>query len=404
MPVVTTSDNQSQNNFFDDRDFSDRVGMVQLFNTSQRGQGNPVIRLFENDRIIMHFDLLDNDFAYLYAKIDHCNADWEKSGLNDIEYLDEYNEIPINDYQFSEGNITPYVSYSFTIPPVTKSGNFAISIYEDGTNKLLLTRRFLVVEKQASIDQSMGNSNDIGSRMSHQQIEFALKYSNLNVNNPFQDIKVVLLQNHNWNIAIRGLQPTLTKLEDNYLEYRHFNMENNFAGLNEFRFFDIRLLGTRGNNILRVTRSPRGIEAYVQPDKSKKDQVYSEPLLQDLNGRFYLSNIDPNEMNSQSEYAWVNFELKSDPVQGDVFVTGRFTNWSLTSDNKLTYNSASNSYKGSIYLKQGFYNYMYWLRSTNRPYYHFEGSHYQAQNEYEILVYFREQGRIYDRLVGYEFF
>lgn len=404
VPVVTTSSSQNQLKVYKDKDFSDRVGIVQLFNTGQRGGGNPIIYLKKNENIIMHFDLLENDFKYLYAKIDHCNANWEKSSLNDIEYMSEYNEIPINNYQFSEGNITPYVTYSFQVPPVLISGNYAVSIYEEGTNKLLFVRRFCVVENIMRIDQSMSNSNDIGSRKSHHQIQFSLKYSGLNVLDPNSDIKVVMLQNHNWNIAISGLRPTLARMEDNYLEYNHFDLENNFPGLNEFRFFDIRLLSTRGNNISKVKTTPRGIEAYVQPDESKLNQVYSEPLIRDLNGKFFLQNIDPNELDSQSEYAWVNFELKTPRVNGNIYVAGRYNNWSMDEENKLYYNESAGSYQGSLYLKQGFYNYMYWVDSQDVPYYHFSGSHFQTRNEYEILVYFREQGKVYDRLVGYKFF
>jgi hypothetical protein len=404
VPVVTTSDNGSNSSHFSDKDLSNNVGIVRFYVNAQNGYGNPIINMERNERLVLKFDLLENDFRYMNARIFHCNADWKKSGLNEIEYLNEYNEIPINNYQFSEGNLTPYVSYSFEIPRVTRSGNYAIGIFDDATKQLLFTRRFMVLERKSGIVQDMGVSNDVGSRMSHQQLEFSITYSDLNVLSPMQDIKVTILQNHNWNIALTGLTPRLVRMEDNYLEYRHFDLENNFAGLNEFRYFDIRVLGTRGNNIERVGRSQRGIEVFVQKDKSKKDEFYSEPLLEDLNGGFYLSNIDINEIDSQSEYAWVNFKLETSRIPGEVYVTGRFNNWSLNKQNMLSYDESAKAYTGSVYLKQGFYNYMYWVKSPDIPYYYYEGSHFQARNEYEILVYFREPGKIYDRLVGYTFF
>ena len=70
----------------------------------------------------------------------------------------------------------------------------------------------------------------------------------------------------------------------------------------------------------------------------------------------------------------------------------------------MTYNASTGFYETSILLKQGFYNYMYFVKSPNLPYYYFEGSHQETQNRYEIFVYFREQGKIFDRIVGYRRF
>jgi hypothetical protein len=80
------------------------------------------------------------------------------------------------------------------------------------------------------------------------------------------------------------------------------------------------------------------------------------------------------------------------------------TNWNLLPENKMIYNTQSRAYEGSLFLKQGWYNYEYLFMPDSpqgevRRY--FEGSHYEAENEYLILIYYRSRGSRFDRLVGY---
>lgn len=401
--MVTTSSSSDGSEIYSDQDFSEQVGYAQLLPASNYDPATftPVIELRSQERLLLNFDLLEENYRFLTAKIIQCDADWTASSLRDIEYLNEYNEFPINNYVFSESNFTPFVSYTFPIPRVSKSGNYVVAIYDDDSDELLFTRRFLVYEKASGIDHTLTISSGISDRNKSHQVEFAINYGNLKLVNPLADISVVLLQNHNWNLAIDDLEPTDIRTENSMLEYRHFNLENNFFGLNEFRFFDIRVLSSRGNRIRRITTSTRGIEAFVQEDPNRETDIYKEPLMEDLNGGFYLRNMDINESQLQSDYVWVNFELDSRPVPGDLYVAGRFNNWELNAANRMIYDPTSESYKGEVYLKQGYYNYMYFLRSEDLPHHKFEGTHFQTRNFYEILVYYREPGTIYDRLVGY---
>ena len=61
-------------------------------------------------------------------------------------------------------------------------------------------------------------------------------------------------------------------------------------------------------------------------------------------------------------------------------------------------------YESSVYLKQGYYNYLYALNDTSTgkvDVSYIEGTHYETQNEYYIYVYYREIGKTYDQLIGY---
>ena len=67
----------------------------------------------------------------------------------------------------------------------------------------------------------------------------------------------------------------------------------------------------------------------------------------------------------------------------------------------MQYDSVQRIYTSRILLKQGWYDYQYVLKSRELPYYHFEGSHFETENYYEIFVYHRPYMPRADLLVGY---
>ncbi|MEQ8473079.1 MAG: DUF5103 domain-containing protein [Marinoscillum sp.] len=388
-----------------DRNYESSIGMVQLFPTSTTANFNnleyPVIALNDRSGVTLEFDLLQKNADYVNVRFIHCNSDWTRSNLNDIQFLKEYNEFPVNQYNFSANTRIPYVNYSVQLPTPTKSGNYVIMAYRDSDkNDLLLSRRLLVFDQRASVDPQIRASTMVSKRDNFQQIEFGVRYEGLPDLNPLKDIKVSILQNHNWTTAVTGLQPTLMRQDEKFLEYEHFNGENNFAGWKEFRFFDLRSIDFRGMSVSSVLKQEDKVVANLGLDKSRKELAYSQ-INEDINGNYYLQNRDPNDTEYESEYVQVNFDLMTEEVPGDVYITGMFNNWNFTNENKMVYNATSQSYQGSIWLKQGYYNYQYWVKSDNVPEYELEGSHYQTFNDYEILVYYRNPFNNFDELIGY---
>jgi hypothetical protein len=73
----------------------------------------------------------------------------------------------------------------------------------------------------------------------------------------------------------------------------------------------------------------------------------------------------------------------------------------------MTYNQEKGMYQLDLLVKQGYYNYQYVFvpkgtSDTDEKY--FEGSFYETENDYMILVYHRPYGARYDRLVGVKVF
>ncbi len=107
----------------------------------------------------------------------------------------------------------------------------------------------------------------------------------------------------------------------------------------------------------------------------------------------------------KADYVWVWFTLPaySELRGGSVYVAGDFCGWQHGSANRMTWNAARGCYEASLLLKQGWYNYEYLFipsGSTEPKGFAFEGSHWETENDYLILTYFRDPTERYDRLTG----
>ena len=69
----------------------------------------------------------------------------------------------------------------------------------------------------------------------------------------------------------------------------------------------------------------------------------------------------------------------------------------------MTYNKRTKSYQTKLLFKQGFYNYKYVLLTKDNSVdnYTIEGSHYQTENNYTVLVYYKPYGTRYTQVIGY---
>ena len=67
----------------------------------------------------------------------------------------------------------------------------------------------------------------------------------------------------------------------------------------------------------------------------------------------------------------------------------------------MTFNGSE--YEASLLLKQGWYNFEYVIKQSNGnlDFKALEGNHYETENDYLILVYYRDPRERYDKLIGY---
>lgn len=408
-PVVPTQSQANKKIILDNHEYEDIIGYAKIIpieNGRKKELENPIVYLTGNDQLVMNFDLLTDQFENLSAKIYHCNKDWNKSVLRDMEFLSQINNYRVTNFNYSNNTVQPYINYEFLIPKPKISGNYVVAVFRRANpDDVILTRRFMVVNAEANISQTVRVSTVISKRDENHQLEFQVNYGNLLVNSPTKDISTVILQNHNWYTAIKDIPPTVIRANEGSLEFKHLDLRTNFPGWNEFRFADLRTLNVSGRNVARITNTGNEIIAPLRLDGTRGNVPYTLNF-QDINGNYIIQNDDPGEGILNADYANVRFSLKSEPVNGDVYVTGQFNNWRLNDTNRMRYTDQNGlgRYETDILLKQGYYEYLYYVDSDVLPPYYFEGSHFQAEDEYEILVYYRKPGNVYDELIGYKRF
>lgn len=360
----------------------------------------PAVTALGDWNLVLEFDDLRDQRDSYYARIIHCNYDWTRSSLMDLDFLNEFNEFPLNDFEFSVDTHIPYVHYRLALPPVKLPGNYMVVVYR-GSDKedIVLSKRFMVFDTRVSFEneRNLIGAGNVASL--NQQLNFTINYRNLEIINPMESVKVSIRQNRRWDNIATDLRPSFVREIEKQLEYRFFESEKMLKGGNEFRFFDLRSLINPGRNVASVNKNTRPYEVYLERDKSRQHEVYSQ--LPDFNGGFIPGNLDYPDP-AFTNYAYVNFTLAApQPYPGSVYVTGAFNYWNLNDYNRMQYDSANAEYRGRVLLKQGWYDYQYIVQAPNVPSYILEGSHYQTENLYEILVYYRPFQPQADLLIGY---
>jgi hypothetical protein len=394
------------NGVYEDRVFTDQIQTVRLFQPDEQLY-DAVIPITQNLPVFLTFDWLElgdeqEVYGELNARIIHCDADWQQSKLYSMDYLYDYNEFPITNEQLSFNTKVPFAHYRWALPKVKMPGNYAILVYEgNDENNPLFIKRFMVYNPLLSIRAGVQRSSGVKERDTHHQLEFVIDYQNLDIPNPYNDVYILIRQNQQWFNAISGLKPTFVREDVKELEYRQFDLKNNFWAASEFRYFDLRTVSALGQNVAEIRQEAFPVEAFLLPDRSRAGEAYSQ--FNDLNGGFIIENLEIRGGELNSDYLLTHFFLDAaEKVEGDVYVIGAFNNRTLTEEVRMTYDPLLEGYQADILLKQGFYNYLYYVdNGLGKNPYQFDGSHFETENLYEIFVYTRPPGARADMLVGY---
>lgn len=364
----------------------------------------PVIVLGSNDRLIFSFDYLDEDRGYFRYQIVHCNADWQPSALVDSEYLDGFNEGIVDECAFSRGTTVHYVNYRFTIPDRDMSpllsGNYLLRVYDESDpDRALAQWRFMVSEQSAGISAQLGSRTDVDYNEAHQQLSIVVDTERANVEDPFNDITVMIQQNGRLDNEVALRQPL--RMSGRKSIYEHLSPLIFDAG-NEYRRFETISVTYPGMHVADIEYMRPYYHMTLEDDRSRAGEAYTYDSTQ--NGRFLIREYDSDDGDTNADYVVVHFSLDYPDTPGMmIFLDGDFTSRRFDDAARMTYNASTGRYERALLLKQGSYNYQYLAvpSGKNRGYTSIlEGDKYQTVNEYLIKVYTRHPGDRYDRLVG----
>ncbi len=359
----------------------------------------PPYLLFHGRQYIdIEWDQMSHDYKRYRYHIDHCDWDWQPTdGIFESDFLEGLNDQLIEDYEKSFNTTQIYTHYRLRLPSkdirLRLSGNYRVRIYEeDEEDSPVLEARFCIYEREAGIVAQLSSNTDVDFNDRHQQMTLSVGFGALNVFNPEREMKVIVMQNRRWDSRVEGLVPNVRK--QNGIEFTH-NRQLIFPAGNEYHRFEILDVHRTATGVDRIDWFEPYYHATLFP--ATIDHAYS--YVEDQNGVYVVRSSDNYDDWTTAEYVVVHFFLETPRLPGgDVYVSGQWSGQTFNPDCKMEYDEVHQYYHAAVLLKQGYYSYEYIQQDglTQRT----MGSFFETENEYQVLVYYRQQGARYDRLVG----
>lgn len=383
--------------------FNDRIHSLQVHPAGDEF-GFPVVMLEGDDVLEVSFDHLSDDREFFRYSLTHCNRNWQPSGLVESEYLDGFNEGTIDDYEFSQATTVHYVHYRFEIPGHDMrpklSGNYLLRVYpESDPDSTVFQCRFMVSEQTAPVSVQVSGITDIDYRKEHQQLTVSVDTERALVEDPFNELTVVVGQNGRLDSEVAVSHPV--RMLGRTAVFEH-TPELIFEGGNEYRRFETVNERYPGMGIADIDYFYPYYHYTLAADGVRAGEPYAYDQTQA--GRYFVRRSDSNSSETEADYGVVHFVLEADLMPGAmVFIDGDFVQRRFDANSRMVYNASRGRYERSMLLKQGAYNYQYLVvppgarRGYTAP---VEGDYYQTANEYFVRVYHRRRGERYDRLIG----
>jgi len=361
----------------------------------------PIFKL--GDGFQFQFDDLYGNEANYYFEIVHCDYDWKPSDIPKTEYMNGFDGQRILDYENSINTLQMYSHYKLPIPnqymQLRISGNYILKILDE-SKQVLFSRKFIVYEDLVSVPVQIKRARTVNYLEYKHNIDFSIKSQAINFQNPLKNIKVALFQNGQFNTAIKNVVPQYTIGND--LIYKYDSQTQFWAG-NEFLYFDNSDIRSVGNTISQIDSNNGIYNTNLYTNNARANYPFS--MTQDVNGNFVVRNINSSKKEIEADYAWVYFSLSAPSFMKNesIYITGMFNNYSLSPEYKMDFNKEKNIYEKAIFIKQGFTNFQYQIADDNGNVdaeNAIDGNFWQTENDYTILVYYRENNNRYERVIG----
>ncbi len=371
----------------------DHIRSTELFRT--RPGNPPVITLNSNETLTLRFDELADHVNNFTVRLRHFDSDWTESTLLPSFVNRGFEDAVISGGTASVGQHPSYFSYSYTFPNrdmrMRVSGNFMIEVYEYSTREFLFSLPFFVKEDRGRLDASI-TEYFRDSRFPNHQI-FSEYYFPDFVSMPLIDIDVVVAQNQFWGRAEKATERDVSN--PNFIRL-HIDRDRGFAGRYEFRPLLI-------DDIYSISRDVLEVMPERDPPLIRLNYDVVDLDINPRSSRSYAFGAPNTSRNAR--YTKVEFNLdrpESISPDAQVYVIGSFTNWNLSEQQRLRFDQELNAFSGRVMIKEGRYDYRYVIVDNNRiDEVSLAAFFAQTSQDYQILVYFRDQQEQYDRLLQF---
>jgi len=398
---------------YEDYTYSSDIKSVK-FTRSGDPLSKPIVNLNENASLYLSFDDMLGGYSNFYYEIIHCDKDWNRSDIFELDFLEGFNGEDITEYTSTRALRSNYTHYNLTIPNEDCrwiiSGNYILAVYDEQSGDPIITRRFIVTENLVAVSWTRDVPRNALEVKTNHALDVVINYKEMRIVNPLEDLYVTIVQNGNWNNAIHSLKPRFTVGDE--VRLNAIDMID-FPALKEFRNFDIRPLKSKTLNVHTIEYLNESTNVLLNLEKKRAGRNFLFDF--DTNGDYLIANDDypifdaqgersyPSNEQQTCEYANVIFSLQTRYEYDEpVYIVGGLTDWQAYDEFKMEYDEFRSSYFCTVPLKQGRYDYMYALKNDDfLDMVTIEGSSFETENNYTILVYLRQIGTNYDRVIGY---
>ncbi|GGE97005.1 DUF5103 domain-containing protein [Flavobacterium limi] len=367
--------------------------------------GNNVVPIFElGSTFELQFDDLYGNEANYYFEIVHCDYNWKASEIPKMDYIRGLDNQRIMDYSNSFNTLQNYSHYRINFPnqfttQLRISGNYILKILNED-REVVFSRKFILYENQCTVAAQVKRTRNLNNINQKQNLDFTITSNDIIFQTPLQNVKILLLQNGDFHTSIKNIRPQYTL--GNQLVYK-YDSETQFWGGNEFLYFENKDIRAANNNVAKVSSTSDIYSSFLYTSPARGNQIYT--IYQDINGNFVVKNINGSNQEIEADYAWVYFSLSAPAfrLNKDIYITGMFNNYSLSPEYKMDYNIEKGIYEKAVMIKQGFTNFQYTVADQKGVIDYenaVDGNFYQTENEYTLLVYYRESTDRYERVIG----
>ena len=368
--------------------------------------GSNVVPIFElGSSFELQFDDLYGNEANYYFEITHCDYNWKPSDIPKTDYIRGFDNQRIVDYSNSFNTLQNYSHYRLSFPnqfatQIRISGNYILKILNED-REVVFSRKFILFENHSTVAAQVKRTRNLNTIDYKHNLDIAIASNDIAFQTPLKNVKVLLLQNGNFNTSIKNVPPQYTL--GNQLVYK-YDGETQFWAGNEFLYFENKDIRAANNYVAKVGANIDIYNSFLYTNAARANQIYT--LYEDVNGNFVVKNINASNNEIEADYAWVYFTLSAPTFRSnnkDIYITGMFNNYSLSPEYKMEYNAEKGVYEKAVMIKQGFTNFQYTIGDKNGVFDNenaIDGNFYQTENEYTILVYYRENTDRYIRVIG----
>ncbi len=390
-------------NVLHEKVFRDEIRSVR-FHPKDAPLDYPVYRLGDRTPLVLSFDDLSAQYREYHCRIIHCDRQWRPSPLYPLDYREGLESEIIRSVTYSEGTFQQYAHYEYTFPSAqmrpTRPGNYALIVFENGdASDTVLIRRFYVVDEQVKVGAYVRVPALPRYAPTHHDLFITVDIEGMNRPVQPHEFTVVVRQNKSWDWVRDRLVPT--QVAGNVLTF-DYAYEDVFylPGRNEWRAFDARSVRSARYAVRKVAYLDGVYHMILYPDETRARLPYSS--FKDNNGDYFILADGQSDPRIGADYVYVHFRLRNlSPDEGTPYIYGALTDWRILPHARMTYRN--DRWEATLHLKQGYYDYMYVLQRPDGSidYNAVEGSHYETENDYLVLVYYRNPQLDVDELVGW---